>query len=189
MRQFSSKPFFIYLLKFGGVFSLFYFGTLIIIGLSSKENLYSPFVSSYLDFITPLRRSILWSAEYILKFFGHSTTWSDQYTLGLTGGRSVRMVYSCVGYGVLSFWAAFILANPRGLKVTVVWLISGWAILWALNVLRIFFLILAVNQNSEVRFEVDHHSFYNIIAYCCIFLMIFLYDRSKRVGLNPIAVP
>jgi exosortase/archaeosortase family protein len=188
MKTLLSKPLVIYLFKFGGLFSLFYFGTLLIIGLCSKENLYSPFVSTYLDFITPLRRSILQSAEYILKFFGHSTIWSDQYTLGLKDGRSVRMVYSCIGYGVLSFWAAFILANPKGLKVTIIWLVCGWALLWALNVLRIFFLLLAINNNSGVKFEIDHHTFYNIIAYCCIFLMIFFYDRSRRRGLKQVGV-
>jgi exosortase/archaeosortase family protein len=188
MRKLLSKPFLIYLLKFGGLFSLLYFGTLLIIGLSSKENLYSPFVATYFDFITPLRLSILQSAEYILTFFGHSTIWSDQYTLGLEGGRSVRMVYSCIGYGVLSFWAAFILANTREAKVTALWLISGWALLWALNVLRIVFLLLAINNSRESEFEVDHHTLYNIMAYCCIFLMIFFYDRAKRRRLEPLPI-
>jgi exosortase/archaeosortase family protein len=167
-------------LKFGGLFCLFYFGTLLVIGLSSKENLYSPFVDRYLDFITPLRSSILRSADYLLQSFHYPTSWIDEFTVGITGGQSVRMVYSCVGYGVLSFWAAFVLANDGSILKKVLWLLAGWSLLWVLNVLRIYFLLLALNQNRSTLFGMDHHTLYNIVAYLFIFLMIYFYDRSKK---------
>src|SRR5829696_8036784 len=126
MTKFLSKAYLVYILKFGGLFSLFYFGTLIIIGLSSKENIYSPFVENYLDFVTPLRRSLLSGSAILLRLFGYSPTFSDEYTLGLNGGLAVRMVYSCVGYGVLSFWGAFILANHGSITKKLTWLVSGW---------------------------------------------------------------
>lgn len=181
------KPFVKYLAKFGAFFCLFYFGTLLIIGLSSKENMYSPFVARYLDFVTPLRYSILRSSNYLLQLTNYATEWIDGYTLGITGGRSVRMVYSCVGYGVLSFWAAFVLANKGRVLTKALWLVFGWGLLWALNVLRIYFLLLAINSNGEAPLGIDHHTLFNMVAYGFIFLMIFFYDRSQKRGLKPVA--
>lgn len=180
MKRPAINPFIIYLLKFCCLFCIFYFGTLLIIGLSSKENMYSPFVANYLDYVTPLRNLILNSSNFLLKQFNYSTIWDDQFTLGIEGGKSVRIVYSCVGYGVMSFWAAFILANDGSVKKKTIWLFAGSAMLLILNILRIFLLILAVNAKSSFSFQLDHHVIFNVVAYALIFLLIFLYDRSKK---------
>ena len=180
MRKLSLHPYLIYLLKFGGFFCLFYFGTLLIIALSSKENLYSPFVARYLDYVRPLRTSVLWCSDQLLRAFHYSTDRSDEFTLGLKEGQSVRMVYSCVGYGVLSFWAAFVFANQGSFLKKASWIFSGWALLWVLNVLRIFFLILAINQNPMISFAIDHHTIFNAVAYGFIFLLIYFYARTEK---------
>ena len=186
MQNLISKSYVKYLLKFGGLFSLFYFGTLVIIGLSTEENTYIPFVAQYLDYITPLRHSILFCAEKLLHAFHYSTIWTDEYTVGITGGQSVRMVYSCVGYGVMSFWTAFVLANSGNVAKKSKWLVTGLFILWVLNVLRIFLFLLALNKNSDPSEMIDHHTVFNIVAYGFIFLLIYFYDRSEKQRLSPI---
>src|SRR5829696_8907732 len=178
MWRYLSKPFILYLFKFGGLFSLFYFGTLLIIGFSSKENLYSEFIDNYIDFVSPLRQSILQSAKVLFHIFGYTTTLSDEYTLGLKGGHSVRMVYSCVGYGVLSFWSAFVLSNHGNFLKKIIWLLFGWLLLWCLNVCRVFLLIIAINKAHQIPFGLDHHTLFNVVAYGFIFLLIYFYDRS-----------
>src|SRR5829696_2477878 len=100
-----------YLLKFGGIFCILYFGTLLVIGLSTKENSYSPFVADHLDYVAPLRKSILYSSKFLLNLFGNSSFLKDDFSIYLQNGKGVRIVYSCVGYGVLSFWASFVIAN------------------------------------------------------------------------------
>lgn len=97
-----------YLLKFGVAFCLLYFGTLGVIGLSTPENQYSPFVARYLNFIDPLRDSLLYGAKGFLAFWGVKSFVNGRFVLALSDGSAVRMVYSCIGYGVMSFWAAFV---------------------------------------------------------------------------------
>lgn len=97
--------------------------------------------------------------------------------MGSNGG--IRMVYTRIGYGVMSFWAAFIFANKGNMKKKVVWIIGGLFALWCINVLRISLFIVALDKNWPMPLSIDHHTRFNIIAYLLIFLMIYLYDRSS----------
>ena len=40
--------------------------------------------------------------------------------------------------------------------------------------------LLANNKKAAMPFELDNHTFFNILAYGVVFLMMFLYDRSFR---------
>lgn len=169
-----------YFLRFGGSFCLLYFGTLAIIGLSSPDNLYNRFVADHLNFINPLRASILYGAKGILSLTGHRSVFKDAYTLQLQSGEGIRMVYSCIGYGIMSFWAAFVMANKGSWQKKVKWVIGGLAALWCVNVLRIALLLVAISKHWPVSLGWDHHTWFNIFAYAVIFGMIYLYDRSGR---------
>lgn len=96
----------------------------------------------------------------------------------LQSGQSVRMVYSCIGYGVMSFWAAFVVANRGCWQKKVVWVAGGLLALWVVNVLRIALLLLAARKNWRFPFGWDHHTWFNVVAYAFVFGMIFFYDRS-----------
>lgn len=169
-----------YLLQFGAFFCLFYFGTLAVIGLSTPPGFYSPFVADYLNFVPPLRQSMLWATEELLDICGLAHERVDAMTIGLVNGPAVRIVYSCLGYGVMSFWAAFVFANTGTVKRKTSWLLGGLALLWALNVLRIFFLLIASRGNHLPSLPVDHHTVFNVIAYGAIFLLIYIYDRYAK---------
>jgi exosortase/archaeosortase family protein len=161
-----------------------YFGTLGIIGLSSEEGLHSRFVADHLNFIIPLRQSILWATQQLLNLCELANERHDSMTIGLEGGSAVRIVYSCLGYGVMSFWAAFVFANAGRIKRKALWLISGLCLLWALNVLRIFLLLIAINRDLLVSLPVDHHTIFNVVAYAFIFLLIYFYDRSQTKNVD-----
>lgn len=182
----SVQSFAIYLVRFACVFCIFYFGTLGIIGLSSGKNLYSPFVASYLDYITPLRHSILQSCNFLLQGLGYTTLFTDEFTLSIPNRAAVKMVYSCVGYGVLSFWTAFILANRGNVYKKIKWLLCGWVFLWSLNVLRVFLLLITIDRQNDLSFPIDHHTIYNIVAYGFIFLLMYFYDRAEKRNVSVI---
>lgn len=150
------------------------------IGLASPDNLYSPFVANHLNFIDPLRTSLLWGAKALLSLWGYPSYFRDSYTLGLTSGEAVRMVYSCIGYGVMSFWAAFVFANRGPFVKKAVWIAGGLIGLWAINVGRMALLLLASKNRWSIPFGWDHHTWFNIAAYVLIFGMIYLYDRSLK---------
>lgn len=169
----------IFIIKFIGIFCLLYFGTLAVIGLSTPESYYSPLVANYLDYVSLLRASLLHTSKELLSLCHFTTVFRDKYTLmGPHGG--IRMVYTCIGYGVMSFWAAFIIANKGSWKRKTVWIFGGLIALWCINVVRLSLLIVALNKNWAMPFGIDHHTWFNIVAYLLIFLMIYFYDRSSK---------
>jgi exosortase/archaeosortase family protein len=176
----QNKQLLLYFAKFGSAVALFYFGTLGVIGLSTPDNAYSPFVANHLNFINPLRYSLLCGAKLLLSAFGYTTHLTSQFVLTMESGNGIRMVYSCVGYGVMSFWAAFIIANKGSIIKKMSWVGFGLAALWAINVLRVSILLVAINKNWPIPLGWDHHTWFNIIAYAAIFLMIYFYDRSSK---------
>lgn len=181
MNSIFTRSFLFYTLRFLGLFILFYIGSLLVIGLSTKENMYSPLVANYFDFITPLRDSILTTAGFLLRFASFPTQRIDEMTLVITGGRSIRMVYSCVGYGVMSFWAAFVIANRGDVVSKLKWLFGGWVALWFLNVIRVIALLLAIRKKPATEMmPLDHHTIYNIISYLFIFGMVYFYDHIRK---------
>lgn len=175
-----NKTILLFIIKFIGIFCLLYFGTLAVIGLSTPESYYSPFVAKYLDYVNFLRSSLLHVSQALLSLFNFNTTFTDKYTLMSSHG-GIRMVYSCVGYGVMSFWAAFVVANKGGWRKKIVWLLAGWLLLCIINVLRISILLVAINKSWEMPLGWDHHTWFNIIAYLLIFLLIYFYDRSSKI--------
>jgi exosortase/archaeosortase family protein len=92
----------------------------------------------------------------------------------------VHMVYSCIGYGVMSFWAAFIIVNKGSWKKKFLWVVSGWIAIWCINVVRLSLLILAINKNWQMPLGLDHHTWFTIAAYILIFILIYFYDRSSK---------
>jgi exosortase/archaeosortase family protein len=169
----------LFIIKFLVTFCVFYFGTLAVIGLSAEEGYYSPFVAKYINYIDWLRDSLLTVSEKVLSWIGYETDRPNKYDLFVKGGYGVRMVYSCIGYGVMSFWAAFIIANKGNWKRKAIWIIGGLFVLWCINILRISLLVVALNKKWSMPLGLDHHTWFNIVAYSLIFLMIYLYDKSS----------
>jgi hypothetical protein len=64
-----NKNLWLYILKFVIVFCILYFGTEAVIGLSTPEDYYSSFVANYLNYIHPLRTSLLYGAKGFLSVF------------------------------------------------------------------------------------------------------------------------
>ena len=178
MLENNYKSLIAYVLKFAFYFCLLYFGTLGIIGLSTREGYYSPTVAKYFDFISLLRSSYLHTCKAVLSLFNYQTTLTDKYTLmGMHGG--IRMVYTCIGYGVMSFWASFIISNISTWKRKILWVLGGLFSLWCINLLRICLLIIALDKHWPMPLGLDHHTWFNIAAYLLIFIMIYFYDKSS----------
>jgi len=151
-----------------------------VIGLSAPAKYYSSFIDHYLNYVSWLRASLLHASKMLLELFGYNATQSNQYHLKINGGAGVSIVYSCLGYGVMSFWIAFIVANKGPLVKKILWISGGLFCIWAINVTRISLLLITTNKHSTFPFGVNHHLWFNIIAYVLIFILIWLYDRSGK---------
>jgi exosortase/archaeosortase family protein len=174
------KPFLIYLLKFATIFCLCYFGTLAVIGIAAPGGYYSPFIAKYLDYVSWIKYSLIEATGFILSLFHIPTKTEPGFLIRFVGGRGVFIAMDCVGYGVYSFWIAFVAANNgRFLKKTA-WIVFGVLALWFINVIRITLFLTSLNKGWPMPLGLDHHTWFNIFAYLLIFIMIWFYDKSFR---------
>lgn len=168
-----------YTATFLGCFAILFYGTEAIIGLAAPGNNYSAFVDRYLDFINPYRNFLLQASIALLSAFGVKAG-SQGDILYWQGGQALRMSYSCIGYGVLGFWAAFILANRATWKTKAAWILGGSLLLCTINLVRVSLLLVALNRGWPIPFGWDHHTWFNIVCYGVIFGMIYCFDRTAR---------
>ncbi len=172
-------------LRFIFLFLLLYWGTFIVIGLAAPGGLYFPFVQKYLDYVTWLRLSLLHGSKYFLSLFGYFSHLEPDFTLRLNGGNHIIIAYDCAGYGVLSFWIAYILSSPiPKLYQRLCWLITGCFMLWFINCLRISLYLLSRNGIAGIPFKMEHHLFYNIVSYLFIGILIFSHEYFLRNSLK-----
>lgn len=178
--MYKNKNLWIYLIKFLGVFCVCYFGTLIMIGLAAPGNYYSPFVEKYLDYVSWIKISLLKGTGFLLSLFSIHSHSEPGFLQRINNGRGVIIAMDCVGYGVYSFWIAFVIANKGRFRKKIVWTLLGLLALWFINVIRITLFLLAINKGWPMPLGIDHHTWFNITAYLLIFFLIWLYDRSFR---------
>ena len=145
------------------------------IGIAAPGRLYSPFIEQYFDYVRWIKLSLMWASGFILSIFGISTYTFPDFILRITDGRGVFIAMDCVGYGVYSFWIAFVAANSGSFGRKISWIIFGVLSLWLINVIRITLFLLAVNKGRPMPLGWDHHTWFNIFAY----LLVFKNRRSR----------
>jgi exosortase/archaeosortase family protein len=169
-----------FLAKFLGVFCLCYFGTLAVIGIAAPGGWYSPFVERYLDYVSWLKLSLIHATGAIFSLFDIPTIVEPGFRIRVAGGKGVFIAMDCVGYGVYSFWIAFVVANKSPFTKKLLWIVVGLFGLWAINVIRISLFLAAVNKNWPMPLGINHHTWFNIFAYLLIFILIALFQRSLK---------
>ena len=169
--------FFIKLISFYFSFDYFnYFWT----GLCVPGNLYSQFADKYLNYHDYLKSSMSSTVGFFSDLLGYKTTFIKD-RISVVNGFGVVIADACSGIGIMSVWAAFALAFPANTKKKVKWLIGGLFAIWFINVIRIFALLIAVNQGKNVDINKfgEHHDVFNAFAYGLIVLMIYFYTKSS----------
>ncbi|MCX6209914.1 MAG: hypothetical protein NTZ59_10595 [Bacteroidetes bacterium] len=176
----NKYPEVLFITKFLLLFLFLYFGTEFCIGITSPGNHYSKFCDDYLNYINWLRVSILSTSEGLSNLLGYKAVKLNNITIEGFNGFRVNMVYSCIGYGILSFWTAFVITYPSTIKQKMVWLFSGLLSLWFVNVLRVLLLLILINKTKNVETFPQHHLAYNIATYIIVFVMIYFFTRNKK---------
>ena len=168
-----------FLIKFIAAFCLLYLGTKAVIGLTVPGGYYSAFISRYFDFPSWLRYSLLYGSHLLVAIFGFNTYLPDGYHIRMVNGHGVRLVYACLGYGLLSFWLAFVFAGKEHVVSKLKWMAGGCAIIWLINVIRISLILIVTNSNWHFNIPVYQHTIYNVMVYACIFLMAWLFKKGQ----------
>jgi exosortase/archaeosortase family protein len=173
-----------YVIRFLFIFSVLYFGTEAIIAATAPGGLYVGFIDKYLNYVAWLRKGLLLCSKGLLSIFGIHSTVEGKYLLRIERGDAVRLVYSCLGYGLMSFWAAFVIANSAKVMKSIYWVMIGCLLITFINICRISLLLVAVNRHWEVPMRVDHHTLFNIFAYILILLLMYCFHKNSKIESN-----
>jgi exosortase/archaeosortase family protein len=170
----------LYCIKFLLAYCILYYGSQAIIGFSAPGGHYSSFVQNYFNYPALLRKALLRCSGFFLEMKGYHTEMPDEYKIRMVGGRGVRMVYSCLGIGVSSFWAAFMIANETTIKKKIYFILFGLLFIFLINVGRIMLLFIAANKGMSIPFGIEHHTLFTVASYILIIFMIVIFDRSEK---------
>lgn len=174
----KDRKFITFCIKFLLWFCIFYFSTLAVIGLSSPTGIYSAFVAQYLDYVSGLKNVIIFCVIKLLSIFNISAAAGPQFSVGIVGGKAVIVAMSCVGYGVYSFWLAYVIATSADTKLKITWALVGLAALFIINIIRIAGFLYTYNKGTLMPLGIDHHTWFNLMAYTIIFLLIYFYEAQ-----------
>lgn len=187
-KRIIENPGFIFIVKFLVLFLGLHFFNEFYIGITAPGNLYIPFLEEHLNYINWLRSSILYTSQGICSVFGYDAFVEEPYLLKSVTGVSVRMVYTCIGLGIMSFWTAFVLAHSLSWKKKLSWTIVGLILIWIVNCFRVAILLMATANQWNPNKYLDHHDTFNIIAYLFVAVLVVLFLRKYGLQRNEVAL-
>jgi exosortase/archaeosortase family protein len=169
-------------IKFLVLFLIFYYFNILFFGITNPGNHYSAFLEEHLNYIQGLRTFLLNSSAQILSWMGF-TTITNNYELLVAGKGTIRLVYSCLGLGLISFFCAFVIAYPKKLNQKIVFGVTGILGIEFLNIVR--FVLLTLFWNKRANQIVDHHTIFNIILYIIIVISLYFWVKHNNKATNP----
>lgn len=145
---------------------------------------YNPYIAEHFDYIQGLKTALIKPAVWIIKLFGFYAIHNEMDVL-IINGPYLRINYSCLGLGVMSFLAAFVLAFPASWKSTFKMLFLGLITIYVLNIMRIagLGLLFGLFQSQRNYFEY-HHEIFNVIVYIIIFVMLYIWIKKNTVKIG-----
>lgn len=166
-----------FVLSFLVLFLLFYFFNILFFGLTNPGNSYNAFLADHFNYIQWLRQFLLDASTSIISLFGY-TAIHNNYELLVAGHGIIKLVYSCLGLGVISFFTAFVIAYPKPWRHKLVFIIAGILVIEILNIIR--FVLLAIFWDKSHPQIIDHHTVFNTIIYILIFISLYFWISRPR---------
>lgn len=154
-------------------------------GITAPGGYYNEWLDAHANYISGLRLLILKGASFMLTLTDHENIIQGYY-LHIIGGKTIRMVYSCIGLNIIAVWWAFILAYPIPTLRRVLYIVTGTAMITLLNMVRIAAVTLSPKKGHFLNTPFDHHTVFNFVVYGCIITAIFyiINKTEKQAKLN-----
>jgi exosortase/archaeosortase family protein len=163
-----------FILIFLTLFLVIYYFNVVVYGLTSRGNHYSAFLDEHFNYIRLLRHFLLKVTQHIVTWFGFTSITNDLQLL-VAGRGTLYMGYDCLGFGVMSFFSAFVIAYPKRLKSKLLFLVAGLLCIQLLNIVRL--VVLALFWDKRPGTILDHHTIFNIIIYIIIAISIYFWVK------------
>jgi exosortase/archaeosortase family protein len=178
-KKYWQNPSYRFVVLFLGLFVLLYYFTIFFMGIAAPGNYYSPFVADHLDYVRGFRHLLIAVSASVIRLFGYEVFTSDT-TLHAFDAGGITVVYSCLGFGVMSFFVAFVLAWPKKTIKSKLWFIPvGLILIQVLNIAR-FIMITLFWRTSSYRSLIDHHTLFNFILYVILLATIYFWINSHN---------
>lgn len=152
------------------------------IGVTSKGGIYSPFLDEHLNYIRWWRMFSIESSATILRWLDYHVL-TNEFQLRVIGKGGIRLVYSCLGYGIMSVFIAFCITFPSPFKHRYGFMVAGLVLIQLLNIGRFVVLPLYWNR-SKPLFGMDHHDLFNIFIYGILILICYCWIRYSSRNKN-----
>ncbi len=182
LKRILPDPYIRFVVLFIGLYLLLYFFNIAYIGMTAKGGLYIPFLDKHLNYIRWWRTFSIEAATTILRWFDY-TVITNEIELRVIGKGGVRLVYSCLGYGIMSVFVAFCISFPSPFKYRFWFMLTGLIVIQALNIIRFVLLPLYWNRRKPL-FGMDHHDLFNIFIYVLLILICYLWIRYSSKNKN-----
>lgn len=182
LRKIWAEPYLKFVILFLALYFLFNYFNEFYIGITAKGGIYVPFLDENLNYITWWRNFYLKTSAQILRWLGYIAI-TNETDLLVVGRGGIRLVYSCLGYGLMSIFAAFCLSFPSPFKHRWIFMLSGLVFIQAMNILRFIWLALYWDRANPL-FGMDHHDLFNIIIYVLLFGICYLWIKYSTRATN-----
>lgn len=161
------------------IFSVLYYGSLAITGFSAPGGrFYSEKIDRWFNYPASLRKALLHSTAAFLEVSGYPSRIDGEYKVRIVNGYGVKVVYSCLAIGIISFWIAFIGADENSIKRKIVFILVGVLAIFLINTTRLALLVIAANSTGKSSFISNHHTFFNVVSYGIVLLLMYIYSRA-----------
>lgn len=177
----SNKAALLFVAKLLFFYLLFSKGNILMNGIMSEGGkFYSAFVSNHLNYIQGLKSALIIPAVWLIKLSGFYAVY-NQSDVMVVDGPYLQINYDCLGLGVMSFLAAFVIAFPAKTKSKINLLIFGLLLIYLLNLFRIFGLgvLLAYFESQRNNFTY-HHEVFNILVYLSLFVLLYYWIKRNN---------
>src|SRR4051812_45635361 len=147
---------------------------------SPGGKVYSPLLDNYFNIPRWLTFFISKSSMALLKLAGFTVYQRAPNNVTILGSRGVTIIWACLGFGVMSFWTAFVTAHRAAWKFKLKWCLSGIIIIIALNITRITLIALANHYHWLSVTSLEPHATFNVASYILLFLLVVWFTRRYK---------
>ena len=147
------------------------------IGLCSPGGIYWKFAEEHLNFIKVYRHFLIYGAGLICNLFDLKYLTNDT-AIRIIGHGGIKIVYSCLGYGIISILIALSVAVPyQKLKNRILFLVIAIALFSVLNMIRLF--AVSYYAHEARKMAIDHHTLFNFLCYFLILLGMYWWIKRS----------
>lgn len=181
-KRIIPDPYIRFVISFVILYLLLNYFNVFYIGVTAKGGLYSSFLDEHLNYIKWWRTFLLESAAKTLRWLNY-TVITNETDLLVIGKGAIRLIYTCLGYGIMSVFAAFCITYPSPFKYRFGFMLAGLISIQILNIGRFILLPLYWDRKHPL-FGMDHHDLFNIVIYILLIGICYLWIRYSTKAKN-----